>query len=365
VVGVLEPYPPRVSEPVSTPGRARLGVVIVTYRSAEALRGTLPALRAELEPGDRLVVVDNASGDATLDVVAALAPDADVVANHGNPGFAPAANQGAERLDTEIVLLLNPDAVPATGFGRAIRRPLEEGRGWAAWQGLVSAEEGRVVNTSGGVVHFTGIAWAGQAGLPLSAAPEGPREIPFASGACLAVTLEAWRRLGGFREGFFMYCEDVDLSLRLHLAGERVGIEPSARVDHDYSFAKGLDKWRLLERNRWAVILAVYPRALLVLLAPALIATELALLPAAAAGGWLGPKLRASAETLRALPRLRRERRVVQSARSVSAIELAAWLTPDLGSAYLGAAERSRLLRGLLRAYWRAVCAALRALDGG
>ena len=162
-----------------------------------------------------------------------------------------------------------------------------------------------------------------------------------------------------------MYCEDVDLSLRLHLAGERVGIEPSARVDHDYSFAKGLEKWRLLERNRWAVILAVYPLPLLVLLAPALLATELALVPAAAAGGWLGPKLRASAETLRALPRLRCERRAVQSSRRVSAGALAEWLTPDLGSTYLGAAGRSRALRAVLRAYWWGVRAALRTLERG
>ena len=347
----------------STPSGPRLGVVIVTYHSAVALRRTLPALVPELEPGDQLVVVDNASEDDTRSVVAHLAPDAEVIANPDNAGFAPAANQGAERTDADVLLLLNPDAVPAPGFGRAIRRPLEEGRGWAAWQGLVSAEEGRVVNTSGGVVHFTGIAWAGQAGLPLSAAPEEPREVGFASGACLAVTRDAWRRAGGFRDGFFMYCEDVDLSLRLHLAGERVGIEPSARVDHDYSFTKGLEKWRLLERNRWAVILAVYPLPLLALLAPALLATELALLPAAAAGGWLGPKLRASAETLRALPRLRRERRVVQSSRSVSTLELAGWLVPDLASAYLGEAGRSRVLGGMLRAYWRAVCAVLRTFE--
>jgi len=352
-----------VPDTASMPSGLRLGVVVVTYHSAVALRRTLPALVAELEAGDQLVVVDNASEDDTRSVVAHLAPGAEVIANPDNPGFAPAANQGVELLDTEIVLLLNPDAVPAPGFGRAIRRPLAEDRGWAAWQGLVSAEDGRVVNTSGGVVHFTGIAWAGQAGLPISAAPERAREVGFASGACLAVTREAWRRSGGFRDGFFMYCEDVDLSLRLRLAGERVGIEPSARVDHDYSFTKGLEKWRLLERNRWAVILAVYPLPLLILLAPALLATELALLPAAAAGGWLGPKLRASAETLRALPRLLRERRAVQASRGVSAQVLADWLTPDLGSTYLGAAGRSPALRAALRAYWRAVRAALRTFE--
>ena len=40
-------------------------------------------------------------------------------------------------------------------------------------------------------------------------------------------------------EQFFLYHEDVDLSLRLRLAGGRLGVEPAARVDHDYEFDKG------------------------------------------------------------------------------------------------------------------------------
>ena len=349
--------------PAAPGSRPRVGVVIVTYHSAESLRSTLPALMGELEAGDELVVVDNASTDGTLAVVAELAPDAVVIANVGNAGFAAAANQGAAATEAEIVLLLNPDAVPTPGFGRAIRRPLADGRGWAAWQGLVTAEHGRVVNTSGGVVHFTGIAWAGESGQPVTSAPAEPREVGFASGACLAVERGAWERAGGFRESFFMYCEDVELSLRLRLAGERVGIEPRARVDHDYAFEKGRQKWRLLERNRWATVLVVYPRALLLLTAPALAATELALLPAAAAGGWLGPKLRAGAETLRALPRLRRERAATQARRSVGSSELARWLVPELASAYLGWPGRLRALRAVLRAYWAAVRAVLGLLE--
>ena len=78
-------------------------------------------------------------------------------------------------------------------------------------------------------------------------------------------------------EPFFLYQEDVDLSLRLRLAGGTIGIEPAARVDHDYEFAKGPAKWRYLERNRWAMILRTYPLALLLLLTPALLATEIAL----------------------------------------------------------------------------------------
>ena len=77
-----------------------------------------------------------------------------------------------------------------------------------------------------------------------------------------------------------------------------------------------------------------------VLLAPALLATELALLAVAAAGGWLPQKLAATGDTLRALPRLLRERRAVQATRTISCGEFAAWLTPDLDSPFLGRPAR-------------------------
>ena len=204
------------------------------------------------------------------------------------------------------------------------------------------------------MLHFTGIAWAGPSRL------EGPCETAFLSGACLAIPRDSFARAGGFDAAYFMYHEDVELSLRLRLAGGRLGVEPAAVVDHDYEFAKGAAKWRLLERNRWATILRCYPTRLLVALAPALLATELGLLVAAAAGGWLPQKLAATAETVRALPRLLRERRAVQATRTISPREFATWLTPDLDSPYLGRAGRSRVLQLALRAYWRLVRLAVR-----
>jgi GT2 family glycosyltransferase len=337
-----------------------LSVVVVTYQSAAAVAAALPALVVQLRPDDELVIVDNGSTDDTLARVRALAPAATVLALGRNAGFAAGANAGARAARGDLLLFLNPDATPAPGFAEAIRGPLADGRGWDAWMGLVTAESGRVVNTNGGVVHFTGISWAGEAGLPAPGGTTGPREVAFASGACLAVPRAVWQRLGGFPERYFMYHEDVDLSLRIRLAGGRVGVEPAAAVDHDYSFAKGAAKWRRLERNRWATILRCYPAPLLALLAPALVATEIALLVAAASGGWLPQKLRAGAETLATLPELWRERRAVQATRRLGAGEFAVWLTPDLDSQFLGAAGRSPLLRACLRAYWSGVVRALR-----
>ncbi|HEU4707607.1 MAG TPA: glycosyltransferase family 2 protein [Solirubrobacterales bacterium] len=334
--------------------RPALSVLIVAYESGDDLRKTLPALLRELGEGDELIVVENKAGDGSVEVVRELAPRARVVHMGRNSGFTGGIDAGAEAASGDLLVFLNPDAVPRAGFGEAIRRPWREGRGWAAWQALVADGAGGRINSAGNPIHFTGIVWAGDHGRPIAEAPP-PREVPALSGACLAIPRESWRRVGGFPARFFMYHEDVDLSVRLRMAGGIVGIEPTAVVAHAYDFDASPDKWRWLERNRLAFLVRTYPASLLLLLAPALLATELALLAVSTAGGWGSQKRRANREFLTWLPRLLRERRAIQRSRTVSPAEFASWLTPDLDSDLISPAARSRPARLLLRAYWRAV----------
>jgi N-acetylglucosaminyl-diphospho-decaprenol L-rhamnosyltransferase len=340
--------------------RPSVSVLIVAWNSSVELRRTLPPLLAELREGDELIVVDNATPDDSVAVVAELAPAAKVVTMGRNRGFAGGVNVGSEAATGDLLVILNPDAMPLPGWGEAIRRPWIEGRGWAAWQGLVAEADVETINSAGNPAHFTGLAWAGFHGKPIATA-RAAGEVTIASGACLAVPLAVWRRVGGFNEPFFMYHEDVDLSLRLHLAGETVGIEPTAIVAHDYEFgASAGNKWRWLERNRLATLVRLWPGPLLILLAPMLLATELALSLAAIAGGWGGQKLRANLEALLWLPRLLRERRAIRRERRISAADFAAFLSPDLDSAFVPELARSTPVRLALRGYWRVVCALLR-----
>ncbi len=328
--------------------------MIVAWNSREELSRTLPALLSELGDGDEVIVVDNDSDDGTPEAVAALAPAARLVQTGRNAGFAGACNEGGRTARGDLLVILNPDAAPLPGFGEAIRRPWVEERGWAAWQALVADEGGTRINSAGNPIHFTGIVWAGMHGRALEEAPPAG-EVPALSGACLAIPRRTWEEVGGFPGEFFLYHEDVDLSLRLRLAGGVLGIEPSAVVDHEYEFGAREHKWRWLERNRWAFLIRVYPTSLLGLLAPALLATELALLPASFAGGWGRQKLAAIREVAAWLPRLLRERRQLQSTRRVSAAEFASWLSADLDSPFIPPLARSAPARLLLRSYWRVV----------
>ncbi len=331
-----------------------LSVLIVAWNSREELARTLPALLAELREGDELIVVDNDSGDGTEEAVRSLAPTARLLRMGRNAGFAGGCNAGAAVAQGELLVILNPDAAPRPGFGEAIRRPWVQARGWAAWQALVADGEGTRINSAGNPVHFTGIVWAGGHGRPIAVAPPAG-EVTALSGACLAIPRRTWEALGGFPEPFFLYHEDVDLSLRLRLRGGALGIEPAAVVDHDYEFGAREQKWRWLERNRWAFLIRVYPAGLLALLAPALLATELALVGISITGGWGRQKLAAMHDVIRWLPRLLRERREVQATRTVSTARFASWLSADLDSPFIGAAARSVPIRFALRAYWCAV----------
>lgn len=332
-----------------------MSVVLVTFNSAPDVAQTAASIAAQLQVGDELILIDNGSSDETIKLVLQNAPGTHVV-SQANVGFASGCNAGAQIAHGDLLLFLNPDALLQPGALDLLRAHAQLEPSWDAWQPLVTLADPSLVNTAGGEMHFTGLAWSGRCGQPVSAVPTEPYTVAFASGAALVVRRAAWTGVGGMCDRFFMYVEDVDLSLRLWLSGAKVGVVPAARVRHHYDFEKGSYKWHLLERNRWLTVLSTYPTALLVLVMPAMLLTELALYAVALRGGWLRQKLRAQFDVLRCTGWTLRRRREIAATRTLPTAEFARLLGPGLDSPYLTLPSGiGGLVAAGLHAYWR-VC---------
>lgn len=236
----------------------RVAVVVVSFEAREALLAGLGALRAHASLPLEIVVVDNASTDGSADAVRAAHPEALVIANPENVGFARACNQGWRASRAPHVLFLNPDAEVAPGAVEALVRLLES-------RPEVGAAGPRTRGTDGAIQVSTGpdltpLAERRQRGLVLGVARREARalaeaealharehEPQWVSGSCLIARRAALEAVSGFDERFFLYEEDADLCRRLRSEGWRVVFTPAAEVRHHLgrSMAKAPRRARL------------------------------------------------------------------------------------------------------------------------
>jgi GT2 family glycosyltransferase len=314
-------------------------VSVVSWNSWLHLQSALPALALQDYPAYRVVVVDNASTDATPERVAARFPGIEVIRSERNEGFGAANNRCFARSRGRYVAVMNPDARPEADWLRALVRALDDNPDAAlATSKVLLASDERRVNAAGNVVHVSGIAYCRGLGDDQH---DYVRDEPVAavSGAAFVARRDVLDRIGGFDERFFMYLEDTELSLRARLAGYDVVMAPRSRVVHDYELDVPAWKFFYLERNRFYVLVNIFRWRTLALLAPALAVTEVGLWCYAARRGpaMMAAKLRTYAAVARSLRSMLRYRRRAQSVRRVDDRALLAVMDNRLPSGLHGA----------------------------
>jgi GT2 family glycosyltransferase len=323
--------------------------VIPTWSGLRYLPACLAALRAQLGPGDEIVLVDNRSRDRAGDWARRHMPEVRVLELPENRGFAGGTAAGIVAARGALLLLINDDALAEPGCVGALWTALRDAPGAGAAAGaLLFSRRPELVASAGISFQRDGVATDLHLGLPVAALPPAPAPIFGASGGLALLRRELLDDVGGFETGFFSYLEDADLAWRARLRGWGAMLAPGARARHVYSATGGQGspfKQRLLGRNRLRVIVRCLPGPLLRECLPSILAYDL--LAAAYAALRQQPAIIAGrAEALRELPALIAQRRAIQARRTASLGELARWLEP--APSPLAALRRERRLAAIL-----------------
>ena len=225
-----------------------LDIVIVNWNAGDLLRRCLAALPAALDPSftlARVVVVDNASTDGSLTGLDTLPLPLTIVRNATNRGFGAACNQGAAAGRADYLLFLNPDVYVGS---RALSVPLrfleDPAHAEIGVAGIQLRDAGGHVARSCTRQPTPAMFWARIVGLD-SIAPSlvpswfmtdwdhaSTREVDHVIGAFYVIRRRLFDELRGFDERFFVYLEDLDLSVRARASGSRVVFLADTHAEH-------------------------------------------------------------------------------------------------------------------------------------
>jgi N-acetylglucosaminyl-diphospho-decaprenol L-rhamnosyltransferase len=222
--------------------------VVVTYNSEQHIVACLSAL-AQADLAVR--VVDNASSDRTVEVIAEQFPKVELTVNDTNLGFAVAVNQGLADVETDVVLLVNPDCMLPAVTARELIRTVRTRSDVGVAGPRLRDPSGRVAISAHPFESLVSIVASRFGGvlLPVSLRrllsgvrrrrtydaclrPGETVSVDWLSGACLAARTSLLAEIGGLDQGYFMYYEDEELCLQAWRRGAAVVYVPAVEAVH-------------------------------------------------------------------------------------------------------------------------------------
>jgi GT2 family glycosyltransferase len=299
------------------PAASGPAVVIPNWNGCDWLAGCLDSVAAQTLAPSEVVVVDNGSTDGSLELLAARGPAVRVLELGWNSGFAFAANRGVEAVSTSAVALVNTDVVLAADWLERMDRTLARHPEAASVAcKMVDLRDPDVLYDAGDFLRRDGACeQRGRFERDDGRFGEAGESFSACAGAAL-YRRDAFLAAGGFDERFFAYLEDVDLGLRLRLAGWTCRYEPAvarhAGGGTSQRLRRPVEAW--VARNTLLLAARAFPARWI----PFVAYRQTGWAWHALRDGRLGAQLEGVGAALRVLPAMLRERRALRHGAVVS-----------------------------------------------
>lgn len=200
----------------------KLSIIIVTYNSSAVIGQCL----ASIPTGFKVFVVDNASGDDTIEIVKKTAPKATIIANKENVGFGVANNIALEKAKSEFCLLLNPDTVLQNDSIEKLLQAAEQYKEAAIIAPMLYHADGSLQQS------YKTSVFSREKNAAKYIEPEGDLCAECLSGAVMLLRMECFKKTGFFDPDIFLFYEDDDICMKAREAGYSLVLTTSARVTH-------------------------------------------------------------------------------------------------------------------------------------
>ncbi len=220
----------------------KLGVIILNWNGRGLLEKFIPAAsKFTISDQADLIVADNGSTDDSVEWLRRNHPEVRIISFEKNHGFAEGYNRAIELAEYEYVTLLNSDVEVTEGWWQPILSFLENNPDVGAVQPKILSYSDKssfeYAGAAGGYLDSLGYPYCRGRLFDVVEKDHGqydgpPADVAWASGACLTMPREVYRRLGGLDPEFFAHMEEIDLCCRVHLAGLRVCALSGSHVYH-------------------------------------------------------------------------------------------------------------------------------------
>ncbi len=218
----------------------RVAVVILNWNGKKWLEKFLPSV-VDFNPScSKIIVVDNASSDDSIDFLKQKYPQIEIIQHTSNEGFSNGYNKALLTIDAEYYVLLNSDVEVTANWMEPIIALMDRDKSIAACQPKIKAFGDKTkfeyAGAAGGFIDTYGYPFC--RGRILNTIEEDcgqyddEREIFWATGACLFVRAEYFHLVQGFDEDFFAHMEEIDLCWRLKNRGYKIMYSSASTVFH-------------------------------------------------------------------------------------------------------------------------------------